>query len=502
MALCTATFHQLPRRRPSCRYQPPVSSERELRARLSALARLRPAERSQAFEGLLADVFKRAQFRIERASGAARPRQLDLAASRRGGPVYLVEAKWKTRALDVGDVDGLYARLEGTPPTTTGVLIGPSGFSSGLKDEVVRRKSRPVLLVGGQELLAAVDDPRTLAPMLQRKLEHFQLTGDVLLDDERVDLAADASSRWRIRQPILVDREGVLMPWVASGGGYGQFAFALELADIDWVPSGGRGVSLDLGPQVESQAELVALVEELVDGGWLTAGATWVFEQADTNWHGFGWSTFIEAVSRWEERYQDAERLHHTEQFCLVDSLGGHLLVVSGDLSAREDRSCRRVGISFHVQGVPLDSEPFTQLAESIGEEGVVYWRPLDGRSVHTIGLRHEPYDAIELAPVAYVVEHDPEDADPFWVRGIVVANPFNDAPERVVDPLKWPAGIGESQFVICSLGQWHPWSDTPERYELRFVEWANTTDFSVVRVVGDWRGELVRADRTAHPHL
>lgn len=41
----------------------------------------------------------------------------------------------------------------------------------------------------------------------------------------------------------------------------------------------------------------------------------------------------------------------------------------------------------------------------------------------------------------------------------------------------------------------WHPWLDVPERYELRHVEWAHTTDFAVVRVVSDWRGELRRPD-------
>jgi hypothetical protein len=50
---------------------------------------------------------------------------------------------------------------------------------------------------------------------------------------------------------------------------------------------------------------------------------------------------------------------------------------------------------------------------------------------------------------------------------------------------------------VVCSLGQWHPWGDAQERYELRAVEWANTTEFSVVRVVGDWRGEVLRAEGT-----
>jgi hypothetical protein len=93
-------------------------------------------------------------------------------------------------------------------------------------------------------------------------------------------------------------------------------------------------------------------------------------------------------------------------------------------------------------------------------------------RSVETAGFR---LDHLLLDPIAFVVEEAPEDErDPVWVRGIVASNPFG---EERPEGENWPAGLSETSLVVCSVGQWHPWSDIPEGYELRSVEWSHTTD-------------------------
>ncbi|MCP9486379.1 MAG: hypothetical protein MSC30_11000 [Gaiellaceae bacterium MAG52_C11] len=104
----------------------------------------------------------------------------------------------------------------------------------------------------------------------------------------------------------------------------------------------------------------------------------------------------------------------------------------------------------------------------------------------------------LHLEPVAYVVEEHPDDQrNPVWVCGVVVANPFGGEGPEGVDQREWPAGLTDTALLVCSLAHWHPWPDVPEGYELRTVEWTHTTDFAVVRVVADWRGELRRHDES-----
>ncbi len=127
---------------------------------------------------------------------------------------------------------------------------------------------------------------------------------------------------------------------------------------------------------MHAETDLAELVHDLVQGGWLSSGATWVIEQFNASWHGLGWSTFVEAIGSSKRRYRGIDHVHHTEQFCLTDSLDGELLVLSGDISARRQRWCFHSNLCFHLQGVPLDPEPYTHLAELVGDEGPIHWRP------------------------------------------------------------------------------------------------------------------------------
>ena len=302
-------------------------------------------------------------------------------------------------------------------------------------------------------------------------------------------LASRAAS-WGLREPHFLAADGRPLRWVRCAGDYGNFLFTLELADIDWVPSGGQGVRLDFQPAVYDQLGLVPLIAELVEVGWLSVGATWVIEQFDTNWHGLGCSSFVEAIEGWQKRYESVNHVHHTEQFCITDSLDGRLFALSGDVSASDERACRSLNLSLQLSGIPLKPEPYEHLAQLVGEDAPVYYRPLARKSVSVIGMRGKQSDLSE--PLAYVVENDPDDVRfPRWVRGLVIENPFRSEAPEGTEELDWPWGVRDSEAVVCSLGQWHPWDEVPERYELRSVEWADTTEFSVVRFVADWRGDL-----------
>lgn len=462
----------------------------DLRRKLLEIAPLPSDVRWGRFEALLYALFKRGHFRVERASRAAGDRQLDLVASDQSA-TYFVEAKWHHEPVGPGELDGLTARLVDAAPGTVGVLISPSGFTSGVPKEVTRVRRQPVLLIGPEELGQALEDPWGLRRLLKRKLDHFLVVGDVLVGPNDVELGEHHWPAWNEEPARIVRPDGQELGWVGSGGGYGNFVFAQELTDVDWTPRLGCGASVDLRPQAFSLDEFEATVVELQERGWLTPGATWIIEQAEANWHGFGCASLIEALRSWDDRYSALDRVHHTEQFAITDSYDGRLIVVDGDVSARKDREFSGLNLSLHLPGIPVDAEPLLRLAETVGDDEPLEYRPLMSRSVERVNVRHGHQRLAE--PVAMIVESDRHDGRyPDWVRGIVVPNPRPALHgEGGADPELWPSAVADSEFVLCSLGSWHPLGEHPESYELRFIEWAWTSDYAIMRYVADWKGKL-----------
>jgi hypothetical protein len=332
--------------------------------------------------------------------------------------------------------------------------------------------------------------------MLRRKFDHFLVTGEVLVGPNKAEFGSPSRLSWGLRQPYFLAADGASLNWITCGGDYGSFLFALELTDIDWVPAGGHGVCLDFQPNVYDQPALAALITELVEGGWLSLGASWAIEQFDTNWHGLGFTSFVDAMDAWRARYAQVNHIHHTEQFCITDSLDGRLFALSGDVSAGEERECRHINLSLQLSGIPLNPDPLEHLAQLVGDDGLVYYRPLGQKSVSVAAIHRKQNDLAK--PLGYVVEDDPEDLRfRRWVRGLVIKNPLHGTKPDDVENTDWPWGVSDSEVVICSLAQWHPWHEVPERYVWRNVEWADTTEFSVVHFVADWQGELrPRRDR------
>src|SRR5450759_33150 len=110
-----------------------------------------PQERGRRLPVLVGRLLERDGFETQLNAAAASPRDADVFASSIDGD-YLVEVKATTRAADIDVVDSLWARLEGMPVPTIGLIFSPAGFTSGAVDRVQARRSRVVLLVNGEEL--------------------------------------------------------------------------------------------------------------------------------------------------------------------------------------------------------------------------------------------------------------------------------------------------------------------------------------------------------------
>jgi hypothetical protein len=106
------------------------------------------------------------------------------------------------------------------------------------------------------------------------------------------------------------------------------------------------------------------------------------------------------------------------------------------------------------------------------------FFRPRTERSIQSRRL-DEP---IEVMPTPWIVEHDPDGPrDPLWARGVVFENPLVDAEGE------WPVLVREESQVIASLRSWHPLSEPRSRYVLERVEWAESSDATLVRAIADW---------------
>jgi hypothetical protein len=132
---------------------------------------------------------------------------------------------------------------------------------------------------------------------------------------------------------------------------------------------------------------------------------------------------------------------------------------------------------------------PLHDLLELVEADPSLYLRPRSEPSL----VRHVLWrdDRLAVVPVGYVVQSaaddDPTEGD--WVKGLVVANPFQGrgprAPEATPD--WWPAHLAESELLVCALRSWHPLGEPRNDYKLERAEWAETAKALILRLVANW---------------
>ena len=443
-----------------------------------------PTERGRDLELLISQLFRRAHFRVERNAGSAAPRQTDLTAIN-GARAYLIEAKWLKARANVSAVDEVRIRLADTPVGTVGLLISVSGFTKNAISRASQKRERPVLLMTGDELATALAWPQDLPAVLQNKMDDLVINGQSVPKVQR-NRARDI--RDTVRRYVHVEDSPIFLingeaaSVVSCGGDYGRFIFSSDLPDIDWVTSGGAGVSLDIQSPVETQDDLLAIMAELSEAGWLSDNGHWNIQQAERNWHGIGITSLVTNIINWRDRYSELQIIHHTEEVSYQDSCRGGFFTFTTDISASERRRVSDCNLSFRLIGIPVELAPFQQIDRILRGELPLYFRPQTERSVEGHGL----YD-LNRAVVLHglVVERDMGEQ---WVSGIIVSNPFADWESN--EELRWlPRNVADSDLLICSLRQWHTLDQPIDSYRFERCEWAWTSDALVFRAIANWDG-------------
>lgn len=454
-----------------------------------------PQQRGYDFERLVASILGRNHFEVELNPGAARPRQVDLIATR-GDDIYLIETKWQQDKANIDDVDSLYTRLDSVPPSVTGLFVSHAGFTPEAVDRVCERSSRPVVLVTGKELEQALDRDGDFPSFLRRKAYALRVHRKVPLDEEVRQAPPRPGTQSNPADLPPSNRAFVLLDgsrprWLRCDGSFARFTFVPELQDIDWVPGGGLGATLDIVLPRQEQREFVAHLREIAGMGWVTPKGCWSIQQSTAVWHGFGADALVEALHAWERRYEGLET-HHTEELCYADECDDGFYTLVAQVSADKRRIVWQAELSFQLRGIPLDTGPYRQLYDHFRLNGPVYFRPRNKNSL-TRGEPPRTSKRLVIKPLAYVVALDnlvPGENDE-WVAGIVVESPVFEGQSRSRRPPKWvPEMVTRSGYLICALRSWHLLGNPKSVYELWNFEWAWTSDALVVQALADWQDE------------
>lgn len=452
-------------------------------AQLEACAGLPAPRRGLALEQIVADIFRAQHFTVLRSPGAARPRQTDVLAVRPPDR-YLIECKWRSRPADIADLDNLRSRLRRTTGDVCGLLISMSGFSASLQADVLVRREQPVLLLSGDELLAAVGRDHQLLHLLWRKREALLHEGELLLDGN----GAARRRRVKVVHPDPEQRfilpDGTTHQVIRGGSGFGSLVYSAALVKGDAV-----GVTLDIAPPVRNQFDLSQLVDTLTELGWTSGQARWRINQAHASWHGVGAAAFGAELAQWRER-TDSRDAHESEEVLYVDVCDGGGYTLSASLLADRLRIARQARLSFQLAGMPLDAAPLLQLVRSLGVHDQLYFRPRESNVTQRRTRLQLSLGGSDDVVARVVSDAKLAGAEPM-VSGVVVANPFWADDESARPCLSAPAGLellSRSQYLICGLRQWHGLARRPRKYQLDWFDAAWTSDVFVCSPVADWQ--------------
>lgn len=360
-----------------------------------------PQSRGYAFQEFIAEVFRAVGFDVTPNAGTAQPRQTDLVA-RRGDEAYLIETKWENRRAGSDAVDALHSRLQRTSSELIGALFAYAGFSTGAVDVVRQARHRPVLLFDREAIEELARNPRDVLRLIDLKRSR-------LVDRGEVHSAGSGKTRFQNRglptsPSTFVMSDGSRSTSYISGGGYSKLVFTSEIVDVDWTPSRGRGVVLDMSLDLTKVDEIVAIFKDLLEMGWTSPPAydierrpRWSIQQAETTWHGEGTREFVAALRGWRERYAGITDLHHTEEFVYTDKCRFGFFTLTGDISADPRRVVWNAALSFQLLGIPIDQELVRQTARHFDNQAV--FRPLDQEAVSSRHIRNE--GPKQIVPIA-----------------------------------------------------------------------------------------------------
>lgn len=447
-----------------------------------------PQRRGLEFQRLLVRLLQRDHFEVVHNPAGAHPRQSDLFAQRASNS-YLVEAKWKKRPADISDVDGVRSRLERLEPAVAGVLVSWSGFTATAIADVEERRRQPILLITGDEVQAFVEDPSKVSATLELKRLHLRVHGRMhfgVSDARRQKRTVDEPGTLPSEDTTFLLQDGREVRWLEYGGGYSDVVFVEELPDIDWVPSAGRGVVIDLHLHSPREESVKQILKGLGASGWISQAGRWVIEQSTRSWHGAGATSLCDALNATDERYANLKTVHHTERIVYQDVAEGGFYTLVVDILSSEERWIWSADISLQLRGIPTQMDALSAVIGRLNISKDCYFRPLIDPSVTV----HQLPEPLRLDAVGLVIQQGRYElsGQSKWVTGIVALNPYLGQKRKLPgEESACSLELARAELLVCAMRSHHLLDEVQRPYFLTSLEWVHTSDALVVLPVVRW---------------
>jgi hypothetical protein len=451
-------------------------------ARLEALkSESDPHSRGPKLEGLLSELFGREHFRVTK-DLVAGGRQIDLFVIR-GRLSLLVEAKWTERPAQHDVLDAMNGRLLEAAPNVVGLVVSMSGFTKEVVKRVERSTGRPILLMDGDEVEHAAAGGG-LYTLVQHKFDQLVRNRKVVFGSSGrgVSVWMDEFPEAGLR---IVDAKGVQHPWWESESSYTYCVPMLRRPDPALASEGA--VRLDLSLELRDAGEVVALMKNLAQLGWLSTEGSWRIEQETVCWTGLGPAEFGRQLTKPEARYR-GRQFHQSEQAYFADESEDALLVLATEVSSTSDRLVRWCDLTFILPGIPVDDTPLESLVSELPIVGTPTFRIITEDPAYRSRLKSRAGNRVD--PVAFLIREEPyfstqRDDPTTWVEGIVV----EDTAGRATHGARLKQGLPADNLghLFVALRQHHPLGEAVT-HQLQLATRIDVSSVVVSHVFGDWR--------------
>ncbi len=449
-------------------------------------------KRGYSFEVLLSELLRSSGFRVHRNPKTARPRQTDLIAEC-GSTFFLIETKWKKKALGSNDIDDLRKRLERVSPDVIGCIFSVSDFSKPALDEVVRDRTREILLFNSREIYMMFSSRISFWALVEKKKNQLRTHASVWFEptvpgktgtDEVVKMMPPPS--------IFVGKAGDTTPWATKSRDRVELVFAHDLPYVD-NSLGGNCVGFQVSLDAASIGDLQYALGLASRHFGLSGNTSYSIHQVPYAWHGFGMQSFLEALGSWRERYSGVglQSYHHSEELAFFGQLEPGMFCLNARQRVSDDPFIHGAEIQIYLPGVPVDTQPFQAFCRDL-DRWAGHFETLARSNTETINF----YERIPLEPSSLIISVDEVNES---ISGAVVKNPFcrNRFNFKSTHPLAMKV-IGQEELLFCAFQDWLPSTFKPGPLVLLRLEATWVGQSPVLRPVCTW--EISTERKSAAP--